>query len=395
MDTQNLATQAILSVMGGKKSFCKFLSSNDTGKTGGHQAGIYIAKPAVPIIFDQMFEKGQNRDRWVNISWQDGKTTETRFIYYGQGTRNEYRITNFGRDFEFLRPEYTGSLFVLVKYTEEDYQAFVLDNADLIDQFLGAFGMGPSQTNNLIETGDLLLEEREKTAIEKFIANLGADAKFPETQVMAAAARQIQGEVYDHDEYVMENPDRKLIDWTDEEYRLFKALEQAFDWPTIAKGFKSIDEFIDVANSLINRRKSRAGKSLEHHLAALFCGNNISFESQVVTEGKKRPDFIFPSGTAYHDLGFITSKLTFLAAKTTCKDRWRQILNEADRLRDETKFLCTLQRGTSSKQMEEMAAEKVRLVVPKPYINEYPGEWREQIWSISKFIAYVKEKESI
>ncbi len=102
MATQNLATQAILSVMGGKKSFCKFLSANDTGKTGGHQAGIYIAKPAVPIIFDQLFEKGQNHDRWVNIEWHDGKTTETRFIYYGQGTRNEYRITNFGKGFEFL-----------------------------------------------------------------------------------------------------------------------------------------------------------------------------------------------------------------------------------------------------------------------------------------------------
>ena len=72
MVTQNLATQAILSVMGGKKSFCKFLSANDTGKTGGHQAGIYIAKPAVPIIFDHPFEKGLNHDRWVNIEWQDG-----------------------------------------------------------------------------------------------------------------------------------------------------------------------------------------------------------------------------------------------------------------------------------------------------------------------------------
>ena len=28
-----------------------------------------------------------------------------RFIYYGQGTRNEYRITNFGRDFPFLTYE--------------------------------------------------------------------------------------------------------------------------------------------------------------------------------------------------------------------------------------------------------------------------------------------------
>ena len=133
MDMQNLASQAIISVIGGKMAFCKFLAANDTGKTGAHQAGLYISKPAVPILFNQYFDKGQNQERWVKIAWQDGKVTDTRFIYYGRGTRNEYRITNFGRGFEFLRPEYTGSLFVLVKYSEEDYQAFVLDNADLID----------------------------------------------------------------------------------------------------------------------------------------------------------------------------------------------------------------------------------------------------------------------
>lgn len=391
MDTQNIVTQAVLSVMGGKMSFCKFLSANDTGKTGGHQAGIYMSKPSVPIIFNRYFTKGENHDRWVNIAWQDGSITNTRFIYYGQGTRNEYRITNFGRDFEFLRPEYTGSLFVLVKYTEEDYRAFILDNADLIDQFLDAFGMSPAQTNRLIEMGMMTLEAREKIAIDRFISSL--NKKFPETRVMAAMARQIQGEVYNHEEYIKINPDRKLVDWTDEEYRLFKAVEHAFEWPVIANGFTSIDEFIKVANALLNRRKSRAGKSLEHHLAALFSGNDISYESQVVTEGNKTPDFIFPSGFSYHDPSFLTAKLTFLAAKTTCKDRWRQILNEADRLKNETKYLCTLQQGISSNQMEEMAAEKVCLVVPKPYITTYPKEWQNHIWSLGKFIDYVREKE--
>ncbi len=139
---------------------------------------------------------------------------------------------------------------------------------------------------------------------------------------------------------------------------------------------------------------SRAGKSLEHHLAALFDGNAVAYESQVVTEGNKTPDFIFPSGAAYHNPAFVTGKLTSLAAKTTCKDRWRQILNEADRLRDETKFLCTLQQGISSKQMEEMSAEKVTLVVPNDYIDTYPREWRDQIWSLKKFIDYVREKEA-
>lgn len=55
-------------------------------------------------------------------------------------------------------------------------------------------------------------------------------------------------------------------------------------------------------------------------------------------------------------------KLCTLAAKTTCKDRWRQILNEADRLRDEHKYLCTMQQGISATQMDEMRAEKV--IVP-------------------------------
>ena len=394
MISQNLATQAIISVMNGKKSFCKFLSANDTGKTKAHQSGIYVAKSAIPILFGQNFKKGTNQDRVVNIAWQDGSITESRFIYYGQKSRNEYRITRFGRNFEFLKPEYTGSLFILVQYTEDDYYAFVLDNADLIDQFLDAFGMGPAQANNLIETGNLSFEDREKAAIEKFIAGLGTDAVFPETKIMAEAARKIQREVYDHDEYIRTNPDRKLIDWTNEEYRVFKAVEYALEWPTIERGFKSIDEFIELAKSLINRRKSRSGKSLEHHLAAIFSGNDIQFEPQVITEVKKTVDFVFPSGSAYHNPSFVTSKLTSLAAKTTCKDRWRQILNEADRLRDETKFLCTLQPGISAKQMEEMSAEKVRLVVPKPYIKAYPGEWQEQIWPLDKFIKYIKEKES-
>lgn len=61
-------------------------------------------------------------------------------------------------------------------------------------------------------------------------------------------------------------------------------------------------------------------------------------------------------------------QLISLAAKTTCKDRWRQIINEADRLRDRTKFLCTLQQGISTAQLDEMQEERVILVVPRPFI---------------------------
>ena len=150
-----------------------------------------------------------------------------------------------------------------------------------------------------------------------------------------------------------------------------------------------------MANMVLNRRKSRAGKSLEHHLSAIFDGNQIVYTAQAVTEGNKKPDFIFPSQAAYHDADFPSDKLISLAAKTTCKDRWRQVINEADRLRDRPKYLCTLQQGISPSQMDEMQAENVILVVPHPYISAYPADRRDRIWTLSKFVNYVREVENI
>lgn len=92
---------------------------------------------------------------------------------------------------------------------------------------------------------------------------------------------------------------------------------------------------------------------------------------------------------------FSIDRICTLAAKTTCKDRWRQILNEADRLRDRSKYLCTMQQGISASQMDEMQAEKVILVVPKKYHSAYPQDKRDRIWIIGKFVRYVKEMEGL
>lgn len=146
---------------------------------------------------------------------------------------------------------------------------------------------------------------------------------------------------------------------------------------------------------VLNRRKSRAGKSLEHHLSAIFDGNEIIYTAQAVTEGNKKPDLIFPSQASYHDMTFPTERLISLAAKTTCKDRWRQVINEADRLRDRPKYLCTLQQGISPAQMDEMQSENVILVVPRQYITSYPADRQDRIWTLSKFVSYVREVEGL
>lgn len=385
------SNQAIQAVLNGQMAFCKFLSANDTGATGGHQAGIYIPKSSIDILFSESGQKGENKDRWVKVKWQDDFVTDTRFIYYGKGTRNEYRITNFGRNFPLLTTEYTGALFVFVKSDEENYLGYVLNSDDDTETFLSAFGLSPAETNCLIDTGKIPPETHEQIAIQEFISSLDVD--FPASEIMSAAARDIQNSTYNHIEYIQTNPDRKIIEWTNMEYTLFRALEYARYGAIITNGFASVDEFVKVANIVLNRRKSRAGKSLEHHLAAIFDGNELEYSAQVVTEGNKKPDFIFPSKEAYHNSGFSVDSLISLAAKTTCKDRWRQVINEADRLKDRPKYLCTLQQGISGAQMDEMQAENVILVVPQPYIKTYPSDRQDRIWTLSRFVQYVKAIE--
>lgn len=382
--------QAIQSVLNSIQSFCKFLSANDTGATGGHQSGILISKSAVEMLFtrQQLAQEGIPK-RTVKIKWQDDFHTESSFTYYE--SKNELRVTRFGRGFPFLNPDQTGALFVFTKQSEDDYSGYFLETEEEIEEFLNAFGISPTETNMLIDTGKVQPETQEKIAIQQFIAGLSEE--FPASDIMSAAAREIQTKAYNHAEFIRTNPDKKIIDWTNMEYSLFRALEYARYGDIITKGFQSVDEFVKVANMVLNRRKSRAGKSLEHHLSAIFDGNEIEYTAQAVTEGNKKPDFIFPSQEAYHNLGFSTDYLVSLAAKTTCKDRWRQVLNEANRLRDKPKYLCTLQQGISGAQMDEMQTENVILIVPKPYIKAYPLDRQERIWTLSRFVQYIKEIE--
>lgn len=389
--TEGYANQAIQSVLNSQQAYCKFLSANDSGATGGHQSGILISKSAKDMMFTQTLENENILKRTVGIQWQNDLRTESSFTYYS--SKNELRITKFGRSFPFLNPEQTGALFVFTRQSADQYSAFFLETEDDIEQFLSAFGIGPTETNHMIDTSAVLPETQERIAIQEFIDTLTVD--FPLSDVMSAAARDIQNRVYNHLEYIRTNPDRKIIEWTNTEYALFRAIEHARYGDKISRGFTSVDEFITMANMVLNRRKSRAGKSLEHHLSAIFDGNDIQYTAQSVTEGNKKPDFLFPSQAAYHNATFPTDKLISLAAKTTCKDRWRQVINEADRLRGLPKYLCTLQQGISPAQMDEMQAENVILVVPRPYIASYPADRRDRIWTVTKFVDYVREVESL
>lgn len=383
----SIAAKAIQDVGRGSVSYCKFLSANDTGDTGAHQAGIYVTKNAISILFDHPGQRGENMDKYVDIKWQDDFTTQSRFIYYGGGTRNEYRITRFKRGFPFLSTEHTGDLFVLIRIDAESYLAYILSTDDEINEFLDAFAMSPANTGALIIKDGIPAETKVDIEISRFIESLTVD--FPSSFQMSETARIIHHRVFDHEEDICLNPDKELLLWTEMEYTLFRKLELVRYHDMLSKGFADVDQFIEIANMVLNRRKSRAGKSLEHHLSTIFSGNSLPFNSQAITEGNRRPDFLFPGSQYYHNSSWPSEKLVFLGAKTTCKDRWRQILNEASRISN--KHLFTLQQGISPQQLREMSEEKVTLVVPRAYIDSFPREFRSEIWTLKKFIEYVRE----
>lgn len=76
----------------------KILSANDTGETGGHQAGILVPKdPKVLSFFPPLPADVKNPRMHLFFRDESGRQWEFAFIYYNGkffgGTRNEYRLT--------------------------------------------------------------------------------------------------------------------------------------------------------------------------------------------------------------------------------------------------------------------------------------------------------------
>jgi hypothetical protein len=81
-----------------RTSIAKTLSANDTGETGGHQAGILVPRePEILSFFPSLGTDAKNPR--VHLLFEDpsGEAWVFAFIYYNNsyfgGTRNEYRLT--------------------------------------------------------------------------------------------------------------------------------------------------------------------------------------------------------------------------------------------------------------------------------------------------------------
>lgn len=156
----------------------------------------------------------------------------------------------------------------------------------------------------------------------------------------------------------------------------------------IRKLFTTVDDFLKTAQSILQRRRSRAGWSLEHHFEYLLKTSGVPYDIRPAIDGL--PDVIIPSKEAYEDEAYPIDRLFMVGLKTTCKDRWRQVLNEAKRIPH--KHILTLQHGISSKQLEQMKCNNVTLIVPQDLHSEYPKSFRNNILTIESFLSSMQTK---
>ena len=371
-------------------AICRFLTPNDVSLKS-HQAGFLLPKEAFGLLFPGEDPRvRENLKKYVTIYWHDGSQTNSCLTYYHR-KKNELRVTRFGRGFPFLKVEDWGSLIVMSKMAEEDYCVTILEADDDIDAFFSHFNLSMDSVNHVIDKNAVTSPDvRLRQLMDEIVLRTGA---FPETRELSLLASDLYNKTYEvSDQQVISSPDKYLTDWLETETTLFYQFEEKFYRPIYTSPFESLKAISDFANSFLNRRKSRVGKSLEHHLARVFTTAQLRFVEQAVTEGNKKPDFLFPGIEEYHNFEFPADDLTFLGAKTTCKDRWRQVLTEADRI--EFKYLFTLQPSISPNQLQEMKDERLTLVVPESNLDTFDERYRGDLMSLKQFIGVVREKQN-
>lgn len=122
----------------------------------------------------------------------------------------------------------------------------------------------------------------------------------------------------------------------------------------LVRGFSELDSiFLSAAQT----RKSRAGRSFEHHVERLFKDGRVRYEAQAVFGGR-RPDFVLPDIKQMNNKGDVV----IVSLKTTLRERWKQLALEKPH---GDIFLATVDDRVSTETINEMKQHGIGLVVPE------------------------------
>jgi len=341
----------------------------------------------------------------ANMTWYDAR--EKARLERGV-MRQEYRLY-FPPVSPVSQCAAEGDLLLVAKRTDGGALVIIAEKDTLIErQLLWLFGFSESEyprfsirseletgqdrigfaTRAILEQIGIATEEEAPDYLEQMLARFGNT--FPKADLFSAYARSTLG-----DASSLNAPDGALIAWMEREEILYRTFENHILCETLQKignvGAKYAKPVIKAVQSTLQRRRSRAGLALENHMEQIFTEHGIHYTRGGMTEARHRPDFIFPGIAHYHDATFPENALTMLAAKTTCKDRWRQIRNEARRIQH--KHLLTMEPGISEHQTCEMQAENVQLVLPRMLHEFFVPAQQAWLMDVSGFIHLMKQRQ--
>lgn len=385
------------------------------GKRMNNQAGVYIPHEQRDAGFFLPLELKQRTDgktdeiweRFFETTWpQVPDTRKSRLVNY-RSKSQETHVTGIPREaFIDLSP---ASYLVMGRVSRiggHAYECMTIDSASddagLLAEF---FNLGADFLISVFEPAERKALERDKVLgfVEQVIAAwlAGTIAEFAAANatmpVTAELARMAQAAFLEKNgletinPFTLDAPGDALreisrsIEW--DLFREFQRRERSVELVRIVLGDarrticaseiirRLIDEYQTIDALLLSasqQRKSRAGYSYEHHIEAMLTGGGIPFEKQVIIEAKKRPDFILPS-LAFIDSGKETAATgLILSAKTTLRERWKQVEREKGSRR---LFLTTVDENIAGNAIEDMASFGVHLVIPESLMKSKEAEY--------------------
>lgn len=325
------------------------------------------------------------------LSWYDARRRhETRTEYRLYYPKNS--VTSLARagDTLFIASRTGGGALAIVTHSGTTIENQLIWLFGLPEQPEMQFSLAETATKANRTIGfveDMILREigieppPPEGNIEDLVSQFGL--VFPPTRILSELARQTT-HVSSRDD-----PDGALLTYMSQEESIFRALEKNIVTQRIAQGFgEDVDEFVSYSLSVLNRRKSRAGHALGNHVEAILLDHNIAHKREATTEKIKGPDFLFPGETAYRDPNCDARNLQMLAVKTSCKDRWRQVLAEADRIAP--KHLLTLEARISPAQTSEMIGAQIQLVIPAAIQVTFTPTQRPHLLTFAQFLAHAQ-----
>ncbi len=396
-----------------EKVAAKRLSAVEADTAISHQHEFNGSKELKSVLGTETREKVQFPTTFIWFGQENEAISSEGFVTWYDARRehpkrSEYRLYFPTTDVSELAN--AGDLMLVAKRTTGDLMIIIAASGSSIEnQLLWLFRiplqMGFDFTVQDIKDG----EDKEIDFAVRFILDeLGIDIEEPEAAYLDSILAPFYGVLPSTRDFsqltrntlntvnALDDPDGTLMAWMDHEEKLFRRFERHQVEKRLQTGFVNeegadVDGFLKFSLSVQNRRKSRAGLALENHLEAIFSCHNLKYSRVVETEEKVKPDFLFPGGAEYQNPAFPSSLLTMLGVKTTCKDRWRQVLSEADRIHD--KHLLTLEPGISQNQIKEMQLRKLQLVIPSPLHETYDRTQQNWLMKLKDFIHLVAEKQ--